>query len=224
MGETNFGKITVPTKWDEVTLYQFQELLKVYDKEDRDILDILSVFINKDKKELRLYPKEFIDEIIIHLQFLNTPLNIEPKSFIEIDGKVYQVNPMEKLKFGEFTDCETILKSDKYDYSSLLGILARQSGEVYNDDFISSTLDSRIEMFRKLPLPKALILLNFFLQLGLRSLIHSQRSLTLKQGKEQAESLAQSIRNSLKTGGGSILDSLYAKIRLKKLIKSLKCI
>ena len=49
----DFGKITVPTKWEEVTLKQFTELLTIYDKENKDILDIISMFTGRDKDELR---------------------------------------------------------------------------------------------------------------------------------------------------------------------------
>lgn len=218
----DFGKVRVPTSWDEVTLEQFQKLLSIYEQEDRDIVDILSVFTGKDKGEIRLMPKEFTDEMLIHLQFMNIPLNVEASDKLEIDGKTYKINYMEKLKFGEFVDCETILKSDKYDYSSLLGIVARQEGELYDDDFIANKLDKRIEMFKKIPITKALVLMNFFLQLRLRYTIHSQKSLMV--GKQVAESLVQYIRNSLKAGDGNILDSLYAKIQLKRLEKSLKSI
>ena len=220
----DFGNIQIPTKWNEVTLEQFQKLLKIYKQEDRDILDIVSVFSGLDKKELKIMPKEFIDEMIIHLQFMNTPLRVEPSDKLEINGNTYRINYMEKLKFGEFVDCETILKSDEFDYASLLGILARLDGEVYDDDFIANKLDKRIEMFKLMPISKALVLINFFLQLRMRYIAHSQRSLALKQGKEAAESLVQSIKDSVKGGAGNMLNSLYVKRKLKRLEKSLKCI
>lgn len=220
----NFGKITVPTKWEEVTLKQFTELLTIYDKENKDILDIISMFTGRSKDELRKYPMDFINEILIHLQFMNTPLNIKPSNWVEIDGKKYSVNYMEKLKFGEFVDVETIIKDNKYNYPAILGILCRMEGEVYDDDFIAEKLNDRVKMFEELDMPSAMRLINFFLKLSLRSIAYTQKSLAIQQGKEQAELLAQSIRDSLKDGDLKKLDMIYAKTELKKLEKSLKSI
>ena len=220
----NFGKITVPTKWEEVTLKQFTELLTIYDKENKDILDIISMFTGRSKDELRKYPMDFINEILVHLQFMNTPLNIKPSNWVEIDGKKYSVNYMEKLKFGEFVDVETIIKDNKYNYPAILGILCRMEGEVYDDDFIAEKLNDRVKMFEELDMPSAMRLINFFLKLSLRSIAYTQKSLAIQQGKEQAELLAQSIRDSLKDGDLKKLDMIYAKTELRKLEKSLKSI
>ena len=220
----NFGKITVPTKWEEVTLKQFTELLTIYDKENKDILDIISMFTGRSKDELRKYPMDFINEILVHLQFMNTPLNIKPSNWVEIDGKKYSVNYMEKLKFGEFVDVETVIKDNKYNYPAILGILCRMEGEVYDDDFIAEKLNDRVKMFEELDMPSAMRLINFFLKLSLRSIAYTQKSLAIQQGKEQAELLAQSIRDSLKDGDLKKLDMIYAKTELRKLEKSLKSI
>lgn len=220
----DFGKITVPTKWDDITLKQFQELMKIYNQEDKDILDILSLFTQKSKKELRQMPSEFIETMLVHLQFMNTKLEVEPSSQIDIDGKIYRINYTEKLKFGEFVDVETLIKEDKYNWAGILAMLCRLEGEVYDDDFIADKLDGRIKMYEEMPINKALQLINFFLKLKLRYITYSLRSSTLKEGKEEVESLVQSIRDSLKDGAGTRLNSIYAKIELKKLEKQLRCI
>lgn len=220
----DFGKITVPTKWDDITLKQFQELMKIYNQEDKDILDILSLFTQKSKKELRQMPSEFIETMLVHLQFMNTKLEVEPSSQIDIDGKIYRINYTEKLKFGEFVDVETLIKEDKYNWAGILAMLCRLEGEVYDDDFIADKLDSRIKMYEEMPINKALQLINFFLKLKLRYITYSLRSSTLKEGKEEVESLVQSIRDSLKDGAGTRLNSIYAKIELRKLEKQLRCI
>lgn len=220
----DFGKITVPTKWDDITLKQFQELMKIYSQEDKDILDILSLFTQKSKKELRQMPSEFIETMLVHLQFMNTKLEVEPSSQIDIDGKIYRINYTEKLKFGEFVDVETLIKEDKYNWAGILAMLCRLEGEVYDDDFIADKLDGRIKMYEELPINKALQLINFFLKLKLRYITYSLRSSTLKEGKEEVESLVQSIRDSLKDGAGTRLNSIYAKIELRKLEKQLRCI
>ena len=220
----DFGKINIPTKWEDITLKQFQELMKIYEQEDKDILDILALFSGRDKKELKQMPKEFIDTMLVHLQFMNTTLEVEPKSSIEIQGETYKINYTEKLKFGEFVDVEGLIKDDKYNYAALLGILCRKDKEIYDDDFIADKLDDRIKMFEELSIDKALQLINFFLKLKLRSIAYIQKSLALQEGKELAESLVQSTRDLVKDGAGNMFDSIYVKRELKRLEKSLRCI
>ena len=220
----DFGKINIPTKWEDITLKQFQELMKIYEQEDKDILDILALFSGRDKKELKQMPKEFIDTMLVHLQFMNTTLEVEPKSSIEINGETYKINYTEKLKFGEFVDVEGLIKDDKYNYAALLGMLCRKDKEIYDDDFIADKLDDRIKMFEELSIEQALQLINFFLKLKLRSIAYTQKSLALQEGKELAESLVQSTRDLVKDGAGNIFDSIYVKRELKRLEKSLRCI
>ena len=220
----DFGKINIPTKWEDITLKQFQELMKIYEQEDKDILDILALFSGRDKKELKQMPKEFIDTMLVHLQFMNTTLEVEPKSSIEIQGETYKINYTEKLKFGEFVDVEGLIKDDKYNYAALLGMLCRKDKEIYDDDFIADKLDDRIKMFEELSIDKALQLINFFLKLKLRSIAYTQKSLALQEGKALAESLVQSTRDLVKDGAGNIFDSIYVKRELKRLEKSLRCI
>ena len=220
----DFGKINIPTKWEDITLKQFQELMKIYEQEDKDILDILALFSGRDKKELKQMPKEFIDTMLVHLQFMNTTLEVEPKSSIEIQGETYKINYTEKLKFGEFVDVEGLIKDDKYNYAALLGMLCRKDKEIYDDDFIADKLDDRIKMFEELSIDKALQLINFFLKLKLRSIAYTQKSLALQEGKAMAESLVQSTRDLVKDGAGNMFDSIYVKRELKRLEKSLRCI
>lgn len=216
----DFGKINIPTKWDDITLKQFCELMRVYDKDDKEVLDVLEVLSGKSKAELRQMPADFIETMLQHLQFMNIPLNVEADSQMVINGEQYKVNHTEKLKFGEWADAETVLKEK--DYAGLLAILARKDGEIYDDGFIANELDKRVELFNSLPITEALILLNFFLKLKLRYILYSQKY--LENSKEAVESLVQSIKSSLKDGDGKRLDLIYAKIKLRRLEKSLKCI
>ena len=216
----DFGKVNIPTKWEEITLKQFCELMRVYDKDDKEVLDILEVLSGKSKAELRQMPADFIETMLQHLQFMNIPLNVEADSQMVINGEQYKVNHTEKLKFGEWTDAETVLKEK--DYAGLLAILARKDGEIYDDGFIANELEKRVELFNSLPITEALILLNFFLKLKLRYILYSQKY--LENSKEAVESLVQCIKSSLKDGDGRRLDLIYAKIKLRRLEKSLKCI
>lgn len=189
--------------------------MRVYDKDDKDILDVLEVLSGKTKSELRQMPADFIDTMMQHLQFMNIPLNVEADSKIVINGEEYKVNYTEKLKFGEWTDAETVLKEK--DYAGVLAILARKDGEIYDDDFIANELEKRVELFNSLSITKALVLLNFFLKLKLNSILYSQKS--LENSKEAIESLVQCIKSSLKDGDGNIFSTLSARIKLRRLEK-----
>ena len=101
-------------------------------------------------------PSEFIETMLVHLQFMNTKLEVEPSSQIDIDGKIYRINYTEKLKFGEFVDVETLIKEDKYNWAGILAMLCRLEGEVYDDDFIADKLDGRIKMYEEMHINKAL--------------------------------------------------------------------
>lgn len=214
----DFGKVTIPTKWEEINLQKFCELMKVYEKEDRDILDVLEVLSGKTKSELRQMPTDFVDTMLIHLQFMNTPLNVEPDSKITINGKEYKINYMEKLKFGEWTDAETALK-DK-DYITMLAILCRLEGEIYDDDFIADKLDDRIKIFSQIPVTQAFILINFFLKLSLQSMSYSPKF--LETSKEEVRSLLRLIRSSVMAGDGGIFSIPQLMIKLIKLERQLK--
>ena len=133
----DFGSITVPTSWDEITLGQFVKLMRLQEeenKEDVSLIDIMAVLTGTDKKYIYSLPSDFANTIMAHLLFLNKPLKEESKAEAIIDGNLYKINYMEKLKFGEYTDANTVMANDKFDYASLLAILCRREGEIYDDD------------------------------------------------------------------------------------------
>lgn len=216
----DLGKVTVPDCWEKVTLKQFSEIVTLYESEDKNTVDILSIFTGKSREELNSMPSDFVVQMLALLLFLEKPIDVKPDNKIVIDKTLYTINYKEKLKFGEFCDAETALK-DK-DYATLLAVLCRKEGEIYNDEFIANTLESRVAMFNSLPITEAYRLLGFFLKLSLNSINVSRLPLT--ELKHQTELLVQSIESSLKPGLGNWYSTLCAKIKLRKLKKSLKSI
>ena len=90
----DFGNITVPTSWDEITLKQFITLMKLQEeegKEEPSIVDIMAVLTDTDKKYIYSLPSDFANTIMAHLLFLNKPLKEEPKAEVIIDGKLYKI-------------------------------------------------------------------------------------------------------------------------------------
>lgn len=219
----DFGNITVPTSWDEITLGQFVKLMRLQEeegKEEPSIVDIMAVLTGTDKKYIYSLPSDFANTIMAHLLFLNEPLKEEPMAEVDINGDTYKINYMEKLKFGEYTDANTIMANDKFDYASLLAILCRREGEKYDDDFIADHIEKRTEMWNNQPITKVYPLVCFFLTLSAISGQHLQHYMT---DAEQAinQSLTH-IEDSLKDGAVKKFSLNYVKVRWK-LRKLRKC-
>ena len=126
---------------------------------------------------------------------------------------------MEKLKFGEYTDANTVMANDKFDYASLLAILCRREGEIYDDDYIAEHLDERTEMWNNQPITKVYPLVCFFLTLSALSGKHLERYMT--EGEQAIDQLLTHIEDSLKSGAVKKFSLNYVKARwkLKKLRK-----
>ena len=219
----DFGSITVPTSWDDITLKQFITLMKLQEeegKEEPSIVDIMAVLTGTDKKYIYSLPSDFANTIMAHLLFLNKPLKEEPKAEVIIDGNLYKINYMEKLKFGEYTDANTVMANDKFDYASLLAILCRREGEIYDDDYIAEHLDERTEMWNNQPITKVYPLVCFFLALSVVSGKHLERYMT--EGEQAIDQLLTHIENSLKSGEVKKFSLSYVKARWK-LRKLRKC-
>ena len=218
----DFGSITVPTSWDEVKLKDFITLMKLQEeenKEDVSLIDIMAVLTGTDKKYIYSLPSDFANTIMAHLLFLNKPLKEEPKAEAIIDGNLYKINYMEKLKFGEYTDANTVMANDKFDYASLLAILCRREGEVYDDDFIAEHLDERIEMWNNQPITVVYPLVCFFLTLSVVSGKHLEHFMT--DAEQVIDQSLTHIENSLKNGAVKKFSMSYVKARwrLRKLRK-----
>ena len=212
----DFGNITVPTSWDEVKLKDFITLMKLQEeenKEDVSLIDIMAVLTGTDKKYIYSLPSDFANTIMAHLLFLNKPLKEEPKAEVIIDGNLYKINYMEKLKFGEYTDANTVMANDKFDYASLLAILCRREGEIYDDDYIAEHLDERTEMWNNQPITKVYPLVCFFLTLSALSRKHLEHFMT--EGEQAIDQSLRHIEDSLRNGEHKKFSLNYVKARWK---------
>ena len=220
----DFGSWTVPTSWDELTLKQFQEIEKYYSNKDKDfdIREVLHIFTNKTEDEINELPIVFTNELMNKLMFLkDKPKDYEPSNFIDIDGVRYGINIMEKLKTGEFVAIDTILKSDPHDYISILAVLCRKNGEIYDSKFEAELFEERQKLFAKQPIMKIMPLISFFLNLYIVRMTHSQLYSEVEEGLNLIQ---QNIDNSENLGvfKRHSLNSQMKKLR--KLLKSNKSI
>ena len=220
----DFGSWTVPTSWDELTLKQFQEIEKYYSDKDKDfdIREVLHIFTNKTEDEINELPIVFTNELMNKLMFLkDKPKDYEPSNFIDIDGVRYGINIMEKLKTGEFVAIDTILKSDPHDYISILAVLCRKNGEIYDSKFEAELFEERQKLFAKQPIMKIMPLISFFLNLYIVRMTHSQ----LYSEVEEGLNLIQQNIDSSENLGVFKRHSLNSQMKkLRKLLKSNKSI
>ncbi len=149
----DFGNITVPTKWDEVTLQMLSDYLAL-SKEKEDALDkdkkqaerdktdmpnekdekynitdkdLLRIFTNFDMEKYDVLPVELYNSIMSNFGFVLEDMpQWKPSNHISYNGIKFVINDKESLKVLEWDDCESILRNNIYDYPSLLAVLCRK--------------------------------------------------------------------------------------------------
>lgn len=149
----DFGSITVPTKWDEVTLQMLSDYLAL-SKEKEEALekdkaqatrdktempnekdekynitdkDLLKCFTNFDMDKYDILPVELYNSIMSNFSFVLEDMpQWKPSNHLSYNGMEFVVNDKESLKVLEWDDCESILRDNIYDYPSLLAVLCRK--------------------------------------------------------------------------------------------------
>ena len=217
----DYGSWTTPSSWNDITLGVYSEIERYYDGKDEnfDIRKVLHILTNKTEDEINALPAEFLEKILSNLTFLSTQPEVgEPTNKIKIDGEEYVINIMEKLKLGEYVAVDNVIKADKSDYASILAILCRKQGEIYDSKFEAEIFDKRKEMFEKQPVTSILPIIGFFLNLYIISERHSQLYSLVEEGINLTQ---QNIDNLEKIG---VFKRLSLNWQMKKLRKSLKSI
>lgn len=220
----DFGNWAVPTKWDDVTLEMFQKIEKYYSDNDKkfDVREVLDIFTNKSRDEINQLPINFTDKLLNELSFLKEqPKYGDASPKIEINGEEYSINVMEKLKTGEYVAIDTILKNDPHDYVSILAVLCRKKGELYDSKFEAEVFEERQKLFAKQPVTKIMPLISFFLSLYIIRMTHSQLYSEVEEGLNLIQ---QNIDNSENLGVFKRRSLNSQMKKLRKLLKSNKSI
>ena len=220
----DLGKWTVPSKWEDVTLKMFQKIEKYYSDKDKDfdVRDVLDIFTDHTRNEIDQLPINFTDKLLNELSFLKEqPKYGDASPKIEIDGEEYCINVMEKLKTGEYVAIDTILKSDPHDYISILAVLCRKNGEIYDSKFEAEVFEDRQKLFAKQSIIKIMPLISFFLNLYILRMTHSQLYSEVEEGLNLIQ---QNIDNSENLGAFKRRSLNSQMKKLRKLLKSNKSI
>ena len=168
METIDLGKYKVATSWDEVTLKQWSDYIKLTsEKENKevDIITTLETFSDIPREVIHQIPTDLFESIINRMRFLMEEPKLEPTNKLEYEGETYYVNILEKLKVKEYLDLNTVLENDRYNYPVIFAILLRKENEEYNEEYIATAFDKRLEMMNQLPVTKALPIIGFFLNL-----------------------------------------------------------
>lgn len=213
----DLGVWNLPKSWDDVTLAKFSNLQRIKGEGEAQIYDLLQALCDKTKDEVMQLPIEFVEKMLNRMDFIyTTPKIAAPTNKIEIDGQVYQVNYLEKLKAGEYISFDTVIKSDQYNYAAMLAILCRKPDEIYDSKFEAEKFEDREKMFGNQPITKILPIINFFLNLYMVSKMPSH---LYSQVEEAINLTRQDIENSPNLGRSR---KFFLKWRMKKLQKLLK--
>lgn len=194
----DFGSVTIPEKWEEVTLLQFIKLMQLEGEDgQKDVRDVIAVLSGKDREWVNMLPTPFVERLIMKLAFLNKAPDKEPKNELVVNGEKYFINYMDDLTFGEYTDINTIVQQDATNYAAILAILCRRDNEEYNDQF-TAHIDERVKFWESLPITEAIPLVAFFLARCSLSETCSQAYMT--EAVEAAGQLVQATEHLLKSG------------------------
>lgn len=211
----DFGEWRVPANWNELTFKQFIEIKKRLGNERFTIAEVVDILTGKDKEEIDLLPLDFFSKIIGQLTWLTEEPDFEPSNTIKIDGEEYSIHPENQLKVGEFIAADAIIKADRNDLATLLAILARKEGEVYDDKFENEVLDSRKQMFENAPALDCMALVAFFLT---SLTVLRMPSLLSSEVEEELNAIAKHIE-TLEADGASKLQCMKLRKTLKRLKK-----
>lgn len=240
MAIKDFGKVNIPTKWEDVTVRQYTRLQNLVNESKENGInkyEILSIFIDRDIEDIYTMPIQFVDKMMSNLLFLQEEPRFEPKNEIYINGDKYFINYGEQLKVKEYEDIDTILKGDGNNIGAMLAILCRkkvgeyideltkevyEQNEVYDSFFANTLFDGRMEYFNNLPITDVLPLIAFFLLRGDILLKSSQDC--LMEMKETINLYVEDTENLLNNMGFKRWFMIPQMTKLKRWKRYLKSI
>lgn len=158
--KVNGKKITIPTKWSEVLLKDYEQW-QTNKSDNRNIAQCIANLCNMEIQDLTKAPKELLGTILESLKFLSEP-NLESAVSMIIDNDVFILTDLNRLTLGEWVDVDAVLNDDKCEsvFSSILAIVCRPIGEEYNHENVAT----RAQLFREQTCDKVLPLISFFLR------------------------------------------------------------
>jgi len=211
-------ELTIPTKLSEIPLYQMVEYNSLGEMSASDkTMKALSIFLNVSEKELAKFPLAVVNKAISHVQNI---LNETPdfhKQFTHKGIKYGFIPNLDDITTGEFIDIENYQKNPA-DMWKLLSVLYRPiTKEGQGHRYLIETYKGNVnEQLKDVPSDVAYGALVFFCNLGIDLL-----TFTLKSLRMATE--AQTNKDSVKNGDGSLLSISYVEAMLQSLTQLVSC-
>ena len=136
------SKYELPTEWNEVSISEYSNLMKVLDNEDASEIEVivktLEALVGIESRILTKAPIKYLKKVYGELSILTSkePANYL-KKVIEIDGVEYGMIPdFEDLTLGEFVDLDNYLQDSWNNLVKIFAVLYRPIVERKGDKYI----------------------------------------------------------------------------------------
>ena len=172
------SKYELPTEWNEVSISEYSNLMKVLDNEDASEIEVivktLEALVGIESRILTKAPIKYLKKVYGELSILTSkePANYL-KKVIEIDGVEYGMIPdFEDLTLGEFVDLDNYLQDSWNNLVKIFAVLYRpiveRKGDKYIiEDYTLKDIKERREIFSdKLSIDTAFGAMVFFYDIG----------------------------------------------------------
>ena len=226
--------LTIPRDLGDITLRQYQDYLKIYDKwdkEDEDYIKIkmLQVFCELSPEDVLKIPLASYDNIISHIiDMLNTESELITKFTMtgknkegeETEVEFGFIPKLDDMSFGEYIDLEKY-SSDWSNMHKAMAVLfrpiAHKKKEFYRVDEYEGT-SRYADVMLDMPVSVALGATGFFLRLGQKLPIYMMDYLEVELQKEE---VAPQLKQILGKDGDGIKAFTHSlKVMLEKSMKS----
>lgn len=159
----------IPTSWDEVTVKQYSEIIKI-DQELPSLtqrIKIVSSLLKIEEDIIEMMDQDDFAKIEEQLTFLSEDMQSTKVEFIELDGeKYYLYTDFEKLTLGEQISIDLITKEANGNmlnvYPKLLCLFLRKKKDNGKFETFKTDHMDRVKMFEGVQITKVNQLLLFF--------------------------------------------------------------
>lgn len=189
---TNYN---IPSEWSDVKLSQYEKWFDTDIKTKEDEVAFVSKVSGIDLSVLQSLPLSFYNDLAQIIGFALKDANMLPKCNIKIGDIQYSINAENELTLAEWVDTEAVLGGSEDRLASVLAIVCRPTGEIYDN----KKLPERIELFKNMTMDKLFPLFSFFLTLNEQY----QKIMNLSLMVQEATDLLHRVtETSLKNGRG----------------------
>lgn len=166
----NDKEFSIPTKWEELTMRHYMEIIKIPLNDQtyiRQLLNNIGGLTEDDLNELTIGE---LNDILVKFDYLTKEPKFKTKKLVNFNDEVYSfAENLNHLKLGEIISIKTY--QEKYGEQSLpyiIAILLRKGhkderGKFVQEKFDASMIEERVKLFMDLPVTEFLGSLNFFL-------------------------------------------------------------